>query len=671
MYFAYPDDRTIGWPVLTIGTILWAATGALIVSRHPGHRVGWLFVATGVIIGVDDPLIMYADNILGGGDLGPLRAGQIAAWLVSFIDLPLPGLLISLVFLLFPTGDLPSPRWRAVLWVVWGSFVLFTAVTVFAVDPRDIGPETMGAGPVAQTLLGISRLGFLVGLAASAVAVVARMRHAHGERRQQLRWLATAGAALGVAVVPPVVAGDIEFLGGLPGWALLLPLHLAFAGVALAAGFAILRYRLYDIDLIISRAIVLAVVTVFVTAGYVAVVVAIGAVLGERTAGAFWPSLVATALVAVAFQPVRASVQRLADRAVYGARAAPYEALSEFIAKLGNSPSVSELLPCVAEATARSVAARRSQVVLHLPDGQQLMSVWPPATDGSDDLELAVTDRGETVGQITLSTAPGHHLRPSDRRLLADFTSQLGLAFRNARLEADLQVRVRQVTRRTEELAISRRRLVAARDDERRRLSSAIDRQVLCHLRPLVDDLQASARATAGDEERMRLLLDRQIEAANAGLGELRRLSHGAVPAVLRRRGLAAALVATGAGLDVQITSTAEPRFDAQIETAAYLCARAALSGPGSAKSGRIVLTADSGKLAMTVPGIDEQVPNGPDWPSVVDRVEALGGKVVVISEPGGAPTVRLDLPLPPAAGHAEPAQTDRSVSGPKADFAR
>jgi hypothetical protein len=378
--------------------------------------------------------------------------------------------------------------------------------------------------------------------------------------------------------------------------------------------------------------------------------------------------LVATALVAVAFQPVRTRVQRLADRAVYGTRAAPYEALSEFIEKLGDSPSASELLPRVAEATAQSVAARRSRVELDLRDGQQLSSEWPPAAGGSDDFELAVTGRDETLGRIAISSAPGRNLRAYDRRLLADFSSQLGLAFRNARLEAELQLSVEQVTRRTEELAISRRRLVAARDDERRRLSAAINTQVLRHLGPLVDDLPELV--VVADSNRMEALIDHQISAANSALDALRRLSHGPVPAVLRRRGLAAALGGLRAGFGLDVAPSADRRFDAQLETAAYLCARAAMSSAAPAAPGQLILSFEGDRLEMIVEGVDEQVADGPDWPGVVDRVEALSGTVVIGAGLDGSSTLRLKLPTSRGGGHAEFAQTDASVSGPNADLA-
>ena len=673
MFFAYPEDRTVGWPILTVASILWAATGALIVTRHPGHRVGWLFVATGLVIALDDPLIMYADNIMGGGDLGPYAAGQFAAWLVEIVDLPLPVLLISTVFVLFPDGKPPTPRWRPVLWVAWAWFALFVTAMIVAANPWELG-SLDGAESVrpaiAEAFLGTRAIGSLAIVAVGAAAIVVRLRRADGEQRQQLRWLAAACVTAAVTLLLPVTATDIGLYPRFSFWLLLLPLHLALAGIAVAAGFAILKYRLYDIDLIISRTILFAAVTAVVAAGYVVIVVGIGAVVGDRAIGRFWPSLLATALVAVAVQPVRTKVQRFGDRVVYGARAVPYEALSEFIRKLGDSPSAAELLPRVAEATTQSVAARRSRVELDLRDGQQLSSEWPPAVGGNRDVELAVTDRGETLGRIIVSAAPGRHLRPYDRRLLADFSNQLGLAFRNARLEAELLLSVEEVARRAAELTDSRRRLVAARDDERRRLSAAIDTKVLSHLKPLVDELGDSVIAGA-ENGRLQALLDRQIAAANSALDALRRLSHGPVPAVLRRRGLAAALVGLGAGFDVHVAPSAERRFDTQVETAAFLCARAATDPAGTTASGRLTLSADGEWLLLIVEGVDARVAEGPDWPGVVDRVEALSGAVAVGAGLNETATLRLELPTSRGGGQAEPAQADASVSGPNADLAR
>jgi len=181
-----------------------------------------------------------------------------------------------------------------------------------------------------------------------------------------------------------------------------------------SVGIAILWYRLYDIDIILSRAIVLAVLAVFVTVGYIGVVVAIGSVLaaaGTAMSGVFWPSLVATALVAAAFQPVRRHVLHLADRLVYGEQAAPYEALADLSRRLADSPSPEQLPARVAEAAGRAVGAARTRVRLGTPDNDQsagLIADWPtdpPAGDlptadtgadpGSPTVELPVVDRGD------------------------------------------------------------------------------------------------------------------------------------------------------------------------------------------------------------------------------------------------------------------------------------
>ena len=172
-----------------------------------------------------------------------------------------------------------------------------------------------------------------------------------GDLRQQLRWIAASAVALTTTYLLVVFAQPFV---GRDAWFLVAAWYLAYIFVSVAVGVAILRYRLYDIDVILSRAIVLGVLAVFVTVGYIGVVVAIGAVLsaiGAPGSTLYWPSLVATALVAAAFQPLRRHVLRLADQLVYGNRAAPYEALAALSRRLADSPSPDTLPARVAEAT--------------------------------------------------------------------------------------------------------------------------------------------------------------------------------------------------------------------------------------------------------------------------------------------------------------------------------
>ena len=325
--------------------------------------------------------------------------------------------------------------------------------------------------------------------------------------------------------------------------------------MSVAVGVSILKYRLYDIDVILSRAIVLGVLAVFVTIGYIGVVVAIGAALsavGAPGSTLYWPSLVATALVATAFQPLRRHVLQVADQFVYGSRAVPYEALATLSRRLADNPSAETLPARVAEATGRAVGAARTLVQLRRPGDQSVLLVasWPAdtPTETVSTLALPVLDMGEQIGSIEVTMAPGRALRTFERRLLQDVAAQAGVAFRNALLEAELAVRVAQTQHRSAELTASRRRLVGVEDEARERLAAAITPR----RRPAPDSgrigdpsLPCTPTRTPDDAEphrRPRSDLDRLIAETEQALEELRTVCRGVFPALLERRGLVPAL---------------------------------------------------------------------------------------------------------------------------------
>ena len=215
-------------------------------------------------------------------------------------------------------------------------------VSTLLVVPIDSITRADELSPLVSTVGVVSAIVSVGLLLLSLVALVQRLRRSRGEQRQQLRWLTAAAFAL----VAGFVLANLVGLGSddTRVWAV-LPLFVAYACVPLAAGVAILRYHLYDIDLVINRAVVGAAVVIFVTFGYVTAVVLLGALVGGRVSEEYWASVVATALVALAFQPLRRWVQRLGDRAVYGRRAAPYQALADLCRRLSRAVSLGQVLP--------------------------------------------------------------------------------------------------------------------------------------------------------------------------------------------------------------------------------------------------------------------------------------------------------------------------------------
>jgi GAF domain-containing protein len=475
-------------------------------------------------------------------------------------------------------------------------------------------------------------------------------------------------------VVVLAVAQGIN--GGKATWVSALPLQVAYVLLLVCLAVAVLRYRLFDVDVLLNRAFVLGMGTLFAACAYVVVVVLVGGALGEW-AGSYLLSVAATVVIALAFQPLRRRLVRLADRLAYGPRAAPYDALAAFSRSIGSSPAPDTLLPAVAEAAAASVSARSATVTVDIAAGVSQRADWPPGagqrhtgTRTGAEVVVPVTDRSGELGRIAVSLVPGHTLRPAERRLLDDIADQAALAFRNTRLEAELRARVEMLDRQTEALAASRRRLIEAGDVARRRLEAAIAREVLPTLERLHADLAAPAAGSTPDRSP-----DGYVEQANAALDSLRELTRGIFPTLLTRSGLGPALTAhftrTGqsGGLRIDPSVTGR-RFPARVEAAAYQCATDAAAGAAGDVHISLVLLRDELRLEVRVLGSMTA-----DRTALADRVEAVGGSLEAVADPSGRTSclrVRLPAdgiePTQPAMESSPVAAAHSSVSrsGPK-----
>jgi hypothetical protein len=423
--FSYDVIVENAFPIATIGAIAGAAVGAVIVSRYPRNVIGWLFCVGQLGSALSQAAAAYVSTT----PIGDLEPGgeQFLAESIRLIAQTFNAYytmaFISLIFLLVPDGRLPSRRWRLAPFVPVAAVVMQVGVYL-SLPSAAFEPGAQIEFNVAQVFFAVSAAAALaLGIALGAIAIWLRLRRAEGVLRQQLLWLAAAAAAVTGTYLLAFVA---QLLLTQAPWYLIIPWYLSYVFVSVAVGVAIMKYRLYDIDVILSRAIVLGVLAVFVTVGYIGVVVAIGSAvtaLGSSGSTVYWPSLVATALVAAAFQPVRRHVLRLADQFVYGNRAAPYEALASLSRRLADSPSPEDLPARVAEATGRAIGASRIVVELGAPGSGLLTAVWPSGAPRDSvgptaGLELPVLDVGEQVGTITVLLPPGRDLRPFERELL-------------------------------------------------------------------------------------------------------------------------------------------------------------------------------------------------------------------------------------------------------------
>jgi hypothetical protein len=301
-------DTFAAIPVLS--TVSAGTAGAVLASRRPSHPVGWLLLAVGLSLAANGAAAGYLrDGLLA-------RPGALPATRTVVLYYPATiftaQVLIGFVLLLTPTGSLPSPSWR---W--WARAMVATLVAVLvavALAPGLVDPRQQAAtGPfdfrgLGGALLAANQVGLAVttlAVVVGAASLVVRFRHARAVERQQLRWVALAAAPLAL-MVPIVVAG---LATGRPGTDQLLAVCLAPMPLAIAA--AILRYRLYDLDRIVSRALTYGLLTVLLGGGYAGVVLGLGQLLGRDSSLAVAG---ATLALAAAFQPLRRRVQQLVDR---------------------------------------------------------------------------------------------------------------------------------------------------------------------------------------------------------------------------------------------------------------------------------------------------------------------------------------------------------------------
>jgi hypothetical protein len=344
------------WAHATAITVAFSSVGALIASRRPEHRIGWLFCAIGFLVAVDHICGQYATYALLAHP-GALPAGEAAAWIRSWIWIVSGGLGVFLV-LLFPDGRLASDRWRYLAWLNVFVAVLGSVVVAFSAGPVD-------AIPAIRNPLGVESLGTALGGRAAdlvevlqaAIALIAavssfvRLRRAAFGERQQIKWFAYAAAilVLGALLSSPVPAVWDAWWVPWAGFALYIA---GIVGVPVAVGIAILRYRLYEIDLIINRTLVYGALTALLALVYfggVALLQGVGSLIFRMPFGSLaaqesqLATVVATLTMAALFTPLRRRIQSFIDKRFYRGKYDARKTLESFSAKLRNETDLEAL----------------------------------------------------------------------------------------------------------------------------------------------------------------------------------------------------------------------------------------------------------------------------------------------------------------------------------------
>ncbi len=647
--------------------LAFSVVGALIATRRPDNAVGWILCTAGLCFALASLAGEYSEYALIT-EPGSLPGGDVMAWLGSWIWPPAIILVFTYLLLLFPDGRLPSRRWRPVAWLGAVAIVMTVIPVAITAWPMrgpiltNIGDDAPAGATDAFTLaFNIQVAGvllmFLLGIA-SAASLVIRFRRATGDERAQLKWFAYAGSFLVAAVIASSPLFNEFGASVLPSIGLLM--------VPVAVGIAMFRYRLYDIDVVINKTVVVAVLAVFVTAVYLAIVVGIGAAIGTSGEPNLLLSIAATAIVALAFQPLRERARRLADRVVYGKRATPYEVLSDFSERMAGAYSTDDVLPRMARILGEGTGATRTEVWLRVGDRLQLAASWPevtgpettsvPLPDGElpafPDVDrcVPVLHQSELLGALTLTKPPSEPVTPAEEKLLSDLASQAALMLRNVRLTAELQVRL-------VDLRASRQRLVAAQDEERRKIERNIHDGAQQQLVALAVKLRLAENAAKSEEAAKTgaMLNGLQVDATEA-LENLRDLARGIYPPLLADKGLAAALDAQArkATMPTLVGSEGIARYPKEIEAAVYFCSLEALQNIGKyahASSASIRLAEEDGHLIFEVTddgiGFDPATTgHGSGLQGMVDRLDAIDGTLEVRSAPGEGATVTGRIPL-------------------------
>jgi signal transduction histidine kinase len=638
-------DVLFGVVVFTIPTV-----GFIVLTRRPRTILGWLMLSMGVAFAL--PLESYANYALTG-PLAPLPGGAIALALSQPIWVPFIGI-SGYLLLLFPDGHVPTPRWRWFSWMCGIGLVVLSLVIIFSPGTFEDSGYPNITNPLGLEWLGpwafVTVVFAPLIVVGGAVGVFRRLRRTTDQvQRQQLRWLAWSAALIAGSYV---LAFFPQLLGAPAGsqwenWLSTLAVF-SFILIPITIGLAVLRYRLYDIDVVIRKTVVVAVLVVFVAIVYVALVAAIGVFVGTRYSNV--ASGIAAAVVALAFQPVRRWARRAADRLVYGTRATPYEVLTEFGENLADTYGAEDVLPRLARVLGEGVGAQRARVWLDSGASRRIVATWAADDDGGadarrddDDLVEEVRHQGETLGAMSVLMPANDPIDEPRTQLVTDLAAQAGLVMRNARLVEDLRD--------------SRRRLVAAQDVERRKLERNIHDGAQQQLVALAVKARLAQQFLTRDPDRATEVLA-QIEAeTQTALEDLRDLARGIYPPLLADKGLAAALEAQGARLPVAVTLHADGvgRYPQDIEAAAYFSCLEAMQNVAKyaqAHAVSLTLTRAGDRLVFVVRddgvGFDpDAIGYGTGLQGIADRLAALGGSLTVTSAPGHGTTLTGSLPVP------------------------
>jgi signal transduction histidine kinase len=638
-----------------VGMIAYEVVGAVIAAQAPRNPIGWLLLAVGFTLelgALTDEYLTYAFDDAGMDSLG----FQTAVWLQGWIFAGVAAL--PLIVLLFPDGRPPTPRWRPVVWATALTGIATAVVGMVAPGPIDtalpiatqpsnpLGIEPLG--PVLSTLESALAVLLIAVVLAAVAGVVIRWRRAVGVERRQIRILAVTALTAVILFLATFLTAELggSSLEDLSGVLFIGVFAVLGLGIPLALVVTILRFRMYDLEVVIRKTVRFAVVAVMILTVAAVLLFAAGSTLigGIPTSQDSLPTIVLGVLLGILVVPIWRVSRRIADRLVFGGRATPYEVLTAFSERMGESYATEDVLPRMASILGNAVGATRADVWLGTGAARRRAAGWPddPGPSSAPGDEVPVSYQGEELGALSVVLPANDPMDDAKRSLLHDLASQAGPVLHNVRLVEDLRE--------------SRRRIVASQDDRARKLERDIHDGVQQQLVALAVKLRLADQLIDRDPAKAHDAIDGLHADAGQALDDLRDLARGIYPPLLADRGLEAALSAQARKGVVPTTVDVGElgRYPREVESAVYFCALEALNNAAKyAEASSIVvsLAQSNGLLSFSIAddgrGFDPQrTTYGTGLHGMRDRLDAVGGVLEVDAAPGRGVLVTGRLPV-------------------------
>jgi signal transduction histidine kinase len=638
---------------VVFAVLLYSTVGALITSRQSGNRVGLLFAW----VGLSASISLLAGSYTTMAQQRDLSFMEASAWLgrVGFLAMFGP---LAFLFLIFPTGRPVSRRWG---WLLRGMVGAYAVTLIgFALTPGSLKggftePPNTVVNPIGLPLswkLAVETVttaaGFLVfvGALISVISLIQRYRRAAQAERQQIRWLAFLGVFLGVAMVlffALMTIGLVSDEGAVSTVAFFAFITGVFLGIPAVCGIAILRHGLWDLDVVVKKTIVFSILVLLIMVASIGLfVMASGPLTGLAVNDAQTAGVVGGILGFLVWPLYRVS-RRIADRLVYRGRSSSYEVLTEFSQRMAVAYSTDDVLPRLAAVLGEGTGATSAVVWLQIGNDLRAEARWPSVADapsGAPPDAVAVIHQGEPLGALSVELPANDPMNPAKEKIVRDLAGQAGLVLRNVALIEDLRA--------------SRQRLVAAQDEERRRIERNIHDGAQQQLVALAVKHRLAASLIGKDDEQLRAMLEQLRSDTDEALEDLRDLARGIYPPLLADQGLAAALGAQArkAPVTVDLETDGIGRYPQETEAAVYFSCLEALQNVAKyaeAATATVRLAQTNGILTFEVsddgrgfdPGTAER---GSGLQGMADRLAALGGDLTVRSAPGEGTTITGSL---------------------------